>query len=51
MERVCKFLKDAGTYDLATVESDQPRVRPFCTAHIFEGKLYIRTGKAKPVSR
>ena len=50
MERVCKFLKDAGTYYLATVEGDQPRVRPFGTAHIFEGRLYIQTGKAKPVS-
>ena len=50
MERVCKFLKDAGTYYLATVEGDQPRVRPFGTAHIFEGRLYSQTGKAKPVS-
>ncbi len=51
MERVCKFLKDAGTYYLATVEGNQPRVRPFGTAHIFEGRLYIQTGKAKPVSK
>ena len=51
MERVCKFLKDAGVYYLATVEGDQPRVRPFGTAHIFEGKLYIQTGKAKPTSK
>ena len=51
MERVCNFLKDAGTYYLATVEGDQPRVRPFGTAHIFEGRLYIQTGKAKSVSK
>ena len=51
MERVCKFLKDTGTYYLATVEGDQPRVRPFGTAHIFEGRLYIQTGKVKPVSK
>ena len=51
MERVCQFLKDAGVYYLATVEGDQPRVRPFGTANIFEGKLYIQTGKAKPTSR
>ena len=51
MERVCKFLKDAGVYYLATVEGDQPRVRPFGTAHIFEGRLYIQTGKVKPTSR
>ena len=51
MESVCKFLKDAGVYYLATVEGDQPRVRPFGTAHIFEGKLYIQTGKVKPCSK
>ena len=50
MQRVCQFLKEAGTYYLATVEGNQPRVRPFGTAHIFEGKLYIQTGKIKPVS-
>ena len=51
MERVCDFLKEAGVYYLATVEGDQPRVRPFGTAHIFEGKLYIQTGKVKPTSK
>lgn len=51
MKRVCNFLKDADTYYLATVEGDQPRVRPFGTAHIFEDKLYIQTGKVKNVSK
>lgn len=51
MERVCKFLKDAGVYYLATAEGDQPRVRPFGTAHIFEDKLYIQSGKKKPVAQ
>ena len=51
IERVCKFLDEAGTYYLATVEGDQPRVRPFGTALIWEGKLYIQTGKVKNVSR
>lgn len=50
LEQVCQFLKDAKTYYLATVEGDQPRVRPFGTAHIFEEKLYIQTGKSKDVS-
>ena len=36
---------------MATMEGDQPRVRPFGTAHIFEGKLYIQTGKVKDVSK
>ena len=51
MQRVEKFLKEAGTYYLATVDGDQPRVRPFGTAHIFEDKLYIQTGKSKDVSK
>ena len=51
MEKVYEFLKSAGTYYLATVEGDQPRVRPFGTVNLFEGKLYIQTGKIKPVSR
>ena len=51
MQRVCNFLKNAEVYYLATVEGDQPRVRPFGTAHIFEDKLYIQTGKVKPVSK
>ena len=46
---VYKFLKKADTYFLATVENGEPRVRPFGTVHIFEGKLYIQTGKSKAV--
>lgn len=51
MDKVLKFLKNAETYYLATVEGDQPRVRPFGTAHVFEGKLYIQTGKVKDISK
>lgn len=51
MQEVYEFLKAAGTYYLATVEGDQPRVRPFGTVDIFEGRLYIQTGKSKAVSR
>ena len=51
MEEVQKFLKECGVYYLATVEGDQPRVRPFGTAEIFEGHLYIQTGKSKNVSK
>ena len=51
MKRVDDFLKKAEVYYLATVEGDQPRVRPFGTVNEFEGKLYIQTGKIKPVSR
>ena len=51
IEKVCQFLDEAQTYYLATVEGDQPRVRPFGTALLYEGKLYIQTGKVKAVSR
>ena len=51
MERICNFLKEAGVYYLATMDGDQPRVRPFGTALLYEGKLYIQTGKVKPVSK
>ncbi len=51
MKEVYDFLKSAGTYYLATVDGNQPRVRPFGTVDIFEDKLYIQTGKSKDVSR
>ena len=51
MEKVLEFLKNAEVYYLATVDGDQPRVRPFGTIHIFEEKLYIQTGKVKDVSK
>ena len=51
MQEVYEFLKEAGTYYLATDEGGQPRVRPFGTVNIFDGKLYIQTGKVKAVSR
>lgn len=51
MNRVYEFLKAAETYYLATVEGGHPRVRPFGTIHMFEGKLYIQTGKGKSVAK
>ena len=51
MKTVYEFLKNAEIYYLATVEGDQPRVRPFGTVNEFEGKLYIQTGKVKPTSK
>ena len=49
MEDVRDFLKKAKIYHLATLEGDQPRVRPFGTAEIIDGRLYIQTGKKKDV--
>lgn len=49
MKRVYDFIKGAGVYYLATMDGDQPRVRPFGTIDIFNGKLGIQTGKKKDV--
>ena len=51
MERVYKFLKNCGTYYLATVDGDQARVRPFGTIDMFDGGLYIQTGRKKDVAK
>lgn len=51
MQQVYDFLKKCGTYYLATVEGDQPRVRPFGTVDLFEGKLYLQTGLSKSVAQ
>ena len=51
MQRVYDFLKKCQTYYLATVEDDQPRVRPFGTIEIIDGALCFQTGKSKPTSR
>ena len=51
MIEVYEFLKKCGTFYIATVDKDQPRVRPFGVVNIFEDKLYIQTGKVKNVSK
>lgn len=51
MEKTYAFLKKCGTYYLATMDGKQPRVRPFGTMNLFDGKLYIQTGKSKSVSK
>ena len=51
MEEAFKFLKKCGVFYLATEEGNQPRVRPFGAINIYEGKLYIQTGKSKNVSK
>ena len=50
MHEVYEFLKSAGVYYLATVDGDQPRVRPFGTIDLYDGRLYIQTGKSKDVA-
>jgi len=51
MNEIYEFLKSCKFYDIATVDGDKPKVRPFGTIDIFEGHLYIQTGKIKEVSK
>lgn len=51
MQEVYEFLKKCGVYYLATLDGDQPRVRPFGTYDIYNGRLYIQTGKIKDVAK
>ena len=51
MEEVYDFLKECGVFFLATEDGEQPRVRPFGAINVYEGKLYIQTGKIKNVSK
>ena len=51
MQEVYDFLKKTGTYYLATTEGDTPKVRPFGTINLFDGKLYIQTGKKKDIAK
>ena len=51
VEEACEFLKKCRTYYLATTDGDQPRVRPFGTANVYQGRLYIQTGRVKDVSK
>ena len=41
VKKVYDFLEKAGTFYLATVEGDQPRVRPYGAMLYFEDKIYI----------
>lgn len=51
MNRVYEFLKDCGMYYVASVDEGHARVRPFGTIDLFDGGLYIQTGRVKPVYR
>jgi len=51
IEKVYYYLNDCMTYYLATVDGDKPKVRPFGTVLLDNGKLYIQSGKGKNVVR
>ena len=47
MDEILNYLRDNGTFYVATTEGTQPRVRPFGAVCQFEGKLYICTNNTK----
>ena len=49
LETVKNYLQECKTFYVATVDGDQPRVRPFGVAEVYNGRLYIMTGKKKDV--
>lgn len=49
MKDVLQFLRDNPTFYIATMDGDQPRVRPFGAIMEFEGKLYLVTANNKKV--
>lgn len=51
MKETYDFLKECGTFYLATIDEDKPRVRPFGALNVFDGKIYLQTGKVKDVSK
>lgn len=51
IQKLHDFLRESKTYYLATSDGEQPRVRSFGTALLFEDKIYILTSKEKSVSK
>ena len=51
MNEVLEFLTTNPTFYLATIDGDQPRVRPFGAVMKYEDKLYFGTNNTKPVSK
>lgn len=49
MEEIIEYLNRSRIFYLATCEGDQPRVRPFGFALLYEGQLYFSTLTGKPV--
>ncbi len=48
MNEVFDFLRDCGIFFVATVDGNQPKVRPFGFVMEYEGKLCFGTSNQKP---
>ena len=51
MKEIYDFLKACPCYFIATMDGNQPRVRPFGTILLFEDKLYIQSGHKKDFAK
>ena len=51
MNEVLNFLTDNPTFYLATLDGNEPKVRPFGFIMEYEGKLYFCTSNTKNVSK
>ena len=49
MNKIVEELKATGIFHVATMDGDQPRVRPFSSVCEFEGKVYLCTNNTKKV--
>lgn len=47
MNRIVEELKKAGVFYIATIDGDEPRVRPFGSVMEYEGNAYICSGNYK----
>ena len=47
MNKIVEELKKTGVFYVATMDGDQPRVRPFSSLTEIDGKLYICTNNTK----
>jgi len=48
LNKICDFFKEAKSFYIATIDKDRPRVRPFGSYMIYNGKLYFSTADTKP---
>lgn len=49
MNKIVEELKKVKIFYVATIDNDQPRVRPFSSVSEFEGNAYLCTGKQKEI--
>ncbi len=51
MNKIVKEIKNTGVFFIATMDGDQPRVRPFSSICEFEGNIYFCSNNTKKVCK